>query len=87
VKRVLSWLVGAFILLGLTYASILAINDSYVSITALRGEGSPGTMTIATSERNWHLLFTTCYAEGTFVADAGGQPRAVVLDGDRKSVV
>ena len=81
-KRVLSWLVGAFILLGLTFVSILAINDAYVNIAALRGDGAPGTMTIATSERNWHLLFTTCYAEGTFVADAGGQPRVVVLDGD-----
>lgn len=81
-KRVLSWLVGALILLGLTFVSILAINDSYVSITALRGEGSPGTMMITAAERNWHLLFTTCYAEGTFVADTGGQPRAVVLDGD-----
>lgn len=81
-KRVLSWLLGALVLLGLTYVSLLAISDAYVNITALRGEGSPGKMTITTSERNWHLLFTTCYAEGTFVADAGGQPRSVVLDGD-----
>ena len=62
-KKVLAWTIGGLILLGLTFVSILSVNDAYVTITALRGAGSPGTMTITSSERNWRVFFTTCFAE------------------------
>ena len=81
-KKVLAWTIGGLILLGLTFVSILSVNDAYVTITALRGAGSPGTMTITSSERNWRVFFTTCFAEGVFIPDGGGQPLNVVLDGD-----
>ncbi|WP_093247819.1 hypothetical protein [Tessaracoccus oleiagri] len=73
------WLIGAaggLLLLGLSFAAVIAATDVYASMTALRGEGIPGTVTI--TAREWSLpLDLFCSAEGRFVPDGGGP----VVDG------
>lgn len=73
------WLIGAaggLFLLGLTFAAVIAATDVYASVTALRGDGVPGKVTI--TAREWSLpLDLFCSAEGRFVPDGGDS----VVDG------